>query len=212
MGKRRLKLAEKKLSSYERAREKLKRQRLEALEETDSADENEDEICQMDNQIIPLDGKCSDEMIESSSEETDTANEEDLWIEKDEQGDDCTHIETGTQTDGCFCEAIRNFCSAAGEDDFCEHFVKVVDTGLMKQGNICFKLFSELLRHLATGKILYTPETLLWWLTGWKSYGNGWLRKMRGTHEKPNFQVPSLTLLRRVCPKSMNLNGPRPPG
>lgn len=104
---------------------------------------------------------------------------------------------------------IEEWLREAGEQKFMVNLKTAITNGTLKPTNICFKLFSELLRNLCSTRTVYTPETLLWWVTGLKMYGSGWLRLMKGTPEKPNFSVPCQTTLKSLCPRAIRLQGPR---
>lgn len=107
---------------------------------------------------------------------------------------------------------MEEWLEEAGEQDLIGNLKTAITSGKLQKNNICFKLFCEFIRNLCSTRVLYKPETLLWWVTGLKMYGSGWLRLMKGTQEKPNFSVPCQTTLRSLCPRAIRLQGPRRPG
>lgn len=124
-------------------------------------------------------------------------------------------VDKESQTDSsvlCNDAEMNQWLEEAGEQNLFENLKAAMTNGSLKQNNICLKLFCEFVRNLSSTRIVYTPETLLWWVTGLKMYGSGWLRLMKGTPEKPNFSVPSQTTLRSLCPRAIRLKGPRRPG
>jgi len=185
-------------------------------EETDTAEEGgEEDILDSEQTTIADEGREATE--EWKGDEFDDCHqierENECTKEREEQesnmSEDCDNNEDNKH---CYCAKIQEWCEEVGEGDLLENLTHVIDGNLLKKGNILLRLFSELLRHMTSNTRVYTAETLLWWLMGWKMFGNRWLLKMKGTSEKPNFAVPSLGTLRSLCPRGCNLTGSRPPG
>ena len=111
------------------------------------------------------------------------------------------------------CCDLQQFFESASLPDFLGNLCSAIKKGLLQEGNIALLLFADFIQQIVNKSTFrYHPQTLMWWITGWKTHGTSWLTKMRGTQDKPNFAVPSVNTLRTLCPKAVSLSGYRRPG
>ena len=97
------------------------------------------------------------------------------------------------------CQVIGNWCAGQGFRKFLSHFKKAISSGTLRNGNIPLFLFAEVLKKQAKPNALtYSDESLLWWIVGWKIFGERNLRAQYLNQSSwfPPGVVPSLTTLR----------------
>ena len=110
------------------------------------------------------------------------------------------------------CSRIQKWTESCGEPHFLRNFSDAIRTNSINHKNISFLLFSEFLRSKVIDSFTYSDQTLSWWITHQKMFGERFIRDMRGLPECPNFAAPQRATLKKICPRAMTVIGQRKPG